>query len=86
MIALNAFSNVRHSGNVDAAMKTALHLTDYDDILDPLEIFSLLGKYLLDVLRRVSSVRLRLLWYSLRLIIPSTNCNFFLISGSKFEQ
>lgn len=30
-------------GNVDGAMKTALHLTDYDDILDPLEIYSLLG-------------------------------------------
>ena len=31
-------------GNVDGAMKTALHLTEYDDILDPLEIFSLLGE------------------------------------------
>lgn len=45
MFAPNAFSNVRYLGNVDGAMKTALHLTDYDDILDPLEIFSLLGKY-----------------------------------------
>uniref|UniRef100_A0A914X385 WD repeat-containing protein 35 n=1 Tax=Plectus sambesii TaxID=2011161 RepID=A0A914X385_9BILA len=32
-----------YQGNVDAAMKTTLHLTDYDDILDPLEIFSLLA-------------------------------------------
>lgn len=33
-------------GNVDAAMKTALHLTDYDDIIDPLEIYSILGELL----------------------------------------
>uniref|UniRef100_A0A915KVF2 Uncharacterized protein n=1 Tax=Romanomermis culicivorax TaxID=13658 RepID=A0A915KVF2_ROMCU len=30
-------------GNVDAAMKTALHLIEFDDILDPLEIYSILA-------------------------------------------
>ena len=31
-------------GRVDAATKTALHLREYDDIIDPVEIYSLLGK------------------------------------------
>lgn len=31
-------------GNADAAMKTTLHLTEYDDILEPVEIYSFLGK------------------------------------------
>ncbi|VDM42438.1 unnamed protein product, partial [Toxocara canis] len=32
-----------YAGDVDAAMKTALHLTDFDDILEPVEVFSLLA-------------------------------------------
>uniref|UniRef100_F1L3D6 WD repeat-containing protein 35 n=1 Tax=Ascaris suum TaxID=6253 RepID=F1L3D6_ASCSU len=32
-----------YEGEVDAAMKTALHLTDFDDILDAVEVFSLLA-------------------------------------------
>lgn len=32
-----------YGGNVDLAMRTALHLRDYEDILDPLEIYSFLG-------------------------------------------
>jgi WD repeat-containing protein 35 len=32
-----------YSGNVDLAMRTALHLRDYEDILDPLEVYSFLG-------------------------------------------
>mmetsp|Transcript_8336 Transcript_8336/g.17822 ORF Transcript_8336/g.17822 Transcript_8336/m.17822 type:complete len:1276 (-) Transcript_8336:992-4819(-) len=32
-----------YAGNVDLAMRTALHLRDYEDILDPLEIYSFLG-------------------------------------------
>lgn len=39
------FKHAFVQGNVDAAMKTALHLTDYDDIIDPLEIYSILGTY-----------------------------------------
>ncbi|XP_022083410.1 WD repeat-containing protein 35-like [Acanthaster planci] len=32
-----------YQGYVDASMKTALHLREYDDILDPVDIYSLLG-------------------------------------------
>jgi WD repeat-containing protein 35 len=32
-----------YNGNVDLAMRTALHLRDYEDVLDPLEIYSFLG-------------------------------------------
>jgi len=32
-----------YSGNVDLAMRTALHLRDYEDVLDPSEIFSFLA-------------------------------------------
>jgi WD repeat-containing protein 35 len=32
-----------YSGNVDLAMRTALHLRDYEDILDPLEVYSFLA-------------------------------------------
>lgn len=32
-----------YSGNVDLAMRTALHLRDYEDVLDPSEIYSFLG-------------------------------------------
>ncbi|KAK7092123.1 WD repeat-containing protein 35-like isoform X2 [Littorina saxatilis] len=32
-----------HDGYVDAAMRTALHLRDYDDIIDPADSFSLLA-------------------------------------------
>lgn len=31
------------TGYVDASMKTALQLMDYEDILDPMDIYSLLG-------------------------------------------
>lgn len=33
------------AGQIDAAMKTALHLTEFDDIVDPVEVYSLLGRY-----------------------------------------
>ncbi|VDK76030.1 unnamed protein product [Onchocerca ochengi] len=32
-----------YSGDVDKAMMTALHLTDYEDLIDPAEIYSLLA-------------------------------------------
>ncbi|XP_076457078.1 WD repeat-containing protein 35-like isoform X2 [Babylonia areolata] len=32
-----------HDGYVDAAMRTALHLRDYDDIIDPVDSYSLLA-------------------------------------------
>ncbi|XP_050408389.2 WD repeat-containing protein 35 [Patella vulgata] len=32
-----------HEGYVDAAMRTALHLRDFEDIIDPLDIYSLLA-------------------------------------------
>ena len=32
------------TGYVDAAMRTALHLMDYDDIIDPVDSYSLLGE------------------------------------------
>ncbi len=32
-----------YSGNVDLAMRTALHLRDYEDILDPQEVYSFLA-------------------------------------------
>ena len=38
---MNAFFE---TGYVDAAMKTALHLREYEDIIDPVDIYSLLGK------------------------------------------
>jgi len=31
-------------GYVDAAMKTALYLREYEDIIDPCDAYSLLGK------------------------------------------
>ncbi len=31
------------SGYVDAAMKTALYLREYEDIIDPCDIYALLG-------------------------------------------
>ena len=34
-----------YEGYVDAAMKTALHLRDYEDILNIEDIYSLLGRY-----------------------------------------
>ena len=30
-------------GYVDAAMKTALHLREYEDIIDPEDIYTILG-------------------------------------------
>ncbi|KAL0027242.1 hypothetical protein WJX77_006308 [Trebouxia sp. C0004] len=32
-----------YAGNTDAAMRTALHLRKYDDVLDPQDVYSLLG-------------------------------------------
>lgn len=37
--------NFRLAGYFDAAMKTALHLREYEDKLDPADIYSLLGSY-----------------------------------------
>lgn len=32
-----------YAGNVDLAMRTALHLREYEDLLDPVEIYSFLA-------------------------------------------
>ncbi|CAI4227348.1 unnamed protein product [Auanema sp. JU1783] len=32
-----------YDGNIDGAVKTSMHLTEYDDILDPVEVYSLLA-------------------------------------------
>lgn len=37
------------TGYVDAAMRTALHLQDYDDIINPANSYALLGKYSLEI-------------------------------------
>ena len=39
----NAF--LTSPGYVDLAMKTALGLREYEDVLDPADIYSLLGEY-----------------------------------------
>ena len=31
-------------GSVDAALKTTLHLREYEDVIEPTDIYSLLGK------------------------------------------
>ena len=33
------------SGYYDAAMKTSMNLREYEDVVDPADIYSLLGKY-----------------------------------------
>jgi hypothetical protein len=38
-----ANSSSQRAGQIDPAMKTALHLTEFDDIIDPVEVYSLLG-------------------------------------------
>lgn len=37
--------NSQRTGQIDPAMKTALHLTEFDDIIDPVEVYSLLGLF-----------------------------------------
>ena len=49
-------------GYVDAAMKTCLNLREYEDVIDPSDIFALLGKCLLHVFTRI------------RMMIISTGC------------
>ena len=43
------------TGYFDAAMKTALHLREYEDKLDPADIYSLLGTHVTDELNLIEN-------------------------------
>lgn len=43
-------------GQVDGAMKTTLHLTEFDDIIDPVEVYSLLGFKISKDLTKISRI------------------------------